>query len=253
MQNGDAAPSEVGIKPLDRSAIKRHANEPLLGGAVHLGHVADRSLQGLLREPTRALEQMRVNPLTRENFRQLDRSYSSVVAIGAVFTLARFGEAFLVLRAQQSWMRVAWVPLVMVAMNVVHSLSAYPFGKPSDRMSRRALLAIGLAILIVADLVLASSQHWGNVLLGVSLWGLHMGMTQGLLGTMVTDAAPAHLRGTAFGFSNPMSGLALFVVSVLADLLWDGLGASATFVAGAVFCGLTLAGLRLAPVVVART
>lgn len=196
---------------------------------------------------------MRVNPLTRENFRQLDRSYSSVVAIGAVFTLARFSEAFLVLRAQQSGMRLAWVPLVMVAMNVVHSLSANPFGKLSDRMSHQALLAIGLAILIVADLVLASSQHWGHVLLGVSLWCLHMGTTQGLLTTMVTDAAPAHLRGTAFGFSNLMSGLALLVASVLAGLLWDGLGASSTFIAGAAFCGLTLLGLRLAPVVVPRT
>jgi MFS family permease len=189
----------------------------------------------------------RTNPLRRDNLRQLDRAYWWVVAVGAVFTLARFSEAFLVLRAQQSGIRMAWVPLVMVVMSLVYSLSAYPFGKLSDRMSHRALLSMGLLILIAADLVLASNSHWVSVLLGVSLWGLHMGMTQGLLATMVADAAPDHLRGTAFGFFNLMSGLAVLVASVLAGLLWDGLGAPATFIAGAAFCVLTLLGLRFAP------
>ena len=201
-----------------------------------------------VREPARASGEKRTNPLRRENLRQLDRAYWWVVAIGAVFTLARFSEAFLVLRAQQSGIRLAWVPLVMVAMNIVYSLSAYPFGKLSDRMSHRTLLSIGLAVLIAADVVLASSQHWGAVVLGVSLWGLHLGMTQGLLATMVADAAPASLRGTAFGFFNLMSGVALLAASVLAGLLWDGLGAPATFIAGAAFCVLTLLGLRIAAI-----
>ena len=200
-----------------------------------------------VREPAREAGLKRANPLRRDNLRQLDRAYWWVVAVGAVFTLARFSEAFLVLRAQQSGIRLAWVPLVMVVMSLVYSLSAYPFGKLSDRMSHRALLSMGLLVLIAADLVLASSSHSASVLIGVSLWGLHMGMTQGLLATMVADASPDHLRGTAFGFFNLMSGLALLVASVLAGLLWDGLGAPSTFVAGAAFCVVTLLGLRFAP------
>ena len=200
-----------------------------------------------VREPARQAGVNRVNPLRRDNLRQLDRAYWWVVAVGAVFTLARFSEAFLVLRAQQSGIRLAWVPLVMVAMSLVYSLSAYPFGKLADRVSHRALLVWGLLVLIAADLVLASSSHWLGVLLGVSLWGLHMGMTQGLLATMVADAAPDHLRGTAFGFFNLMSGSALLVASVVAGLLWDGWGAPATFMTGAAFCVLTLLGLRFAP------
>ena len=200
-----------------------------------------------VREPAREAGSKRANPLRRVNLRQLDRAYWWIVAVGAVFTLARFSEAFLVLRAQQSGIRLAWVPLVMVVMSGVYSLSAYPFGKLADRMSHRALLSIGLCVLIAADAVLASSSHWVSIMFGVSLWGLHMGLTQGLLATMVADAAPEHLRGTAFGFFNLMSGLALLVASVLAGLLWDGWGAPATFVAGAAFCVLTLLGLRFAP------
>lgn len=166
-----------------------------------------------------------------------------MVGVGAVFTLARFSEAFLVLRAEQSGIAVALVPLVMVAMNVVYAASAYPFGKLSDRMSHKKLLAWGLVVLIAADLVLAMADHWTTVLAGVALWGVHMGMTQGLLATMVADTAPADLRGTAFGFFNLVSGLAMLIASVVAGLLWDQLGASFTFYAGAAFCGVALLGL----------
>jgi MFS family permease len=165
-----------------------------------------------------------------------------------VFTLARFSEAFLVLRAMQGGVPVALVPLVMVAMNLVYALSAYPFGKLSDRMSHKTLLALGLIVLIAADLVLATNDHWGVVLAGVALWGVHMGMTQGLLATMVADTAPADLRGTAYGFFNLVSGLAMLVASVLAGLLWDRLGASFTFYAGATFCLIALVGLAWRPV-----
>ena len=136
-----------------------------------------------------------------------------MVGIGAAFTLARFSEAFLVLRAQQSGIAMALVPLVMVAMNLVYAASAYPFGKLSDRMPHHRLLAWGLLVLIAADLVLARAAGPLGVLLGVALWGIHMGMTQGLLATMVADTAPADLRGTAFGFFNLMSGLALLLAS----------------------------------------
>jgi MFS family permease len=133
----------------------------------------------------------------------------------------------------------------MVAMNLIYALSAYPFGKLSDRMSHMRLLTFGLLVLIAADLVLATNDHWGVVLLGVGLWGLHLGMTQGLLATMVADTAPADLRGTAYGFFNLASGLAMLIASVLAGFLWDQLGASFTFYAGAVFCGVALMGLTL--------
>ncbi len=189
----------------------------------------------------------RTNPITRQNLKRLGKSYWWVVGIGAVFTLARFSEAFLVLRAQQGGMAIALVPLVMVAMNVVYAVTAYPFGKLSDRVSHTKLLAAGLVVLIAADLVLASSNHWAVVLGGVALWGVHMGMTQGLLATMVANTAPADLRGTAYGFFNLMSGLALLLASGLAGLVWDQLGAAYTFYAGAVFCVLALIALACQP------
>ena len=195
-------------------------------------------------EPERQGEHKPVNPISRENLQRLGSAYWWVVGIGAVFTLARFSEAFLVLRAAQGGIPVALVPLVMVAMNVIYAASAYPFGKLSDSMSHTKLLGIGLVVLIAADLVLASNDYWMTVLLGVGLWGVHMGLTQGLLARMVADATPADLRGTAYGFFNLMSGLAMLVASVLAGLLWDRLGAAFTFYAGVVFC--VIAGLALA-------
>jgi MFS family permease len=200
-----------------------------------------------LQEPAHAAAVKRTNPIRRENLCRLATSYWSVVGVGAAFTLARFSEAFLVLRARQGGVPIALVPLVMVAMNLVYALSAYPFGKLSDRMSHRRLLALGLAVLIAADLVLATTDHWGVVLAGVALWGVHMGITQGLLATMVADTAPADLRGTAYGFFNLVSGIAMLLASVLAGFLWDRLGASATFHAGAGFCAIALAGLGWRP------
>ena len=196
-----------------------------------------------VQEPERHTGAKRSNPISRENLRRLSPAYWWVVGIGALFTLARFSEAFLVLRAEQGGISLAFVPLVMVAMNLIYAASAYPFGKLADRMSHTQLLTYGLFVLLVADLVLASSNHWSIVLLGVGLWGVHMGMTQGLLATMVADAAPADLRGTAFGFFNLMSGIAMLIASVTAGLLWDQLGAAFTFYAGAAFCLLTLIGL----------
>ncbi|MBS1161772.1 MAG: transporter [Proteobacteria bacterium] len=196
-----------------------------------------------IREPAGHRDVRRHNPIRRENLRRLDGNYWSVVAIGALFTLARFSEAFLVLRAEQSGMALALVPLVMVAMNLIYAATAYPFGKLSDVMSHRRLLVYGLLVLVAADLVLAASAHWAVLLLGVALWGIHMGMTQGLLATMVADTAPADLRGTAFGFFNLLSGIALLLASATAGLVWDRYGAAWTFYGGAAFCGLALLGL----------
>lgn len=194
-----------------------------------------------VREPTLPQGAKRTNPIRKENLRRLSTAYWWVVAVGAVFTLARFSEAFLVLRAQQAGMTLALVPLVMVAMNVVYAASAHPFGKLSDRVSHTKLLALGLLVLIAADLILATADHWGGVLAGVTLWGIHMGMTQGLLATMVAATAPVDLRGTAFGLFNLVSGLAMLIASVSAGLFWDRLGPSFTFLAGAVFCASALA------------
>ena len=196
-----------------------------------------------VREPAPAAAARRGNPIRRENLRRLGRAYWWVVAIGAMFTLARFSEAFLVLRAQQGGLGLAWAPLVLIAMNVVYSVGAYPFGRLSDRISHRALLAWGLAVLIAADMLLAAGNRGPLLWAGIGLWGLHMAMTQGLLATMVAETAPADLRGTAFGFFNLMSGLALLVASGLAGLLWDRWGAPATFLAGAALSALALAAL----------
>ena len=193
-----------------------------------------------VQEPERHQDGKRVNPIRRENLRRLPRAYWWVVGIGAIFTLARFSEAFLVLRAQQGGLPIAFTPLVLIGMNVIYAASAYPFGKLSDSMSHTTLLACGLAILIAADAALAFSNHWISVWAGISLWGLHMGITQGLLATMVADSAPADLRGTAFGFFNLVSGVAMLVSSALAGLLWDRFGAATTFTAGGAFCVATL-------------
>jgi MFS family permease len=202
-----------------------------------------------VQEPARVPHAQARNPIRRANLARLGGSYWWVVAIGGIFALARFSEAFLVLRAQQAAIPMALIPLVMVAMNLVYSASAYPFGKLSDRISHRSLLTLGLVCLIVSDLILANSSGWPGILAGVALWGLHMGMTQGLLASMVAATAPADLRGTAYGFFNLVSGAALLIASVTAGLLWDHYGASFTFYAGAGFCLLTLFAMLLAPAV----
>jgi MFS family permease len=200
-----------------------------------------------VQEPERHSDAPKTNPITRANLRRLGAAYWWVVGIGAVFTLARFSEAFLVLRAQESGVAMALVPLVMVAMNLVYAASAYPFGWLSDRVSHVKLLVWGTLVLVAADLVLARGNDTPTLLAGIALWGIHMGMTQGLLATMVADTAPADLRGTAFGMFNLVSGLALLVASALAGWLWDTHGASATFQGGAVLAVLALLGLALRP------
>lgn len=196
-----------------------------------------------VREPRRDGVRTRRNPIQRSNLKRLASPYWWVVGIGALFTLARFSEAFLVLRAEQAGIVLALVPLVMVAMNIIYALAAYPFGKLSDRANHKSLLAAGILVLVAADLVLATASDWRHVLVGVCLWGLHMGMTQGLLARMVADTTPADLRGTAFGFFNLVSGIAMLLASLLAGLLWDQAGPAMTFYAGAGFCLLALAAM----------
>ncbi|WP_119967126.1 MFS transporter [Simplicispira lacusdiani] len=196
-----------------------------------------------VREPARPAGAPRTNPIRRENLRRLAPAYWAVVALGAVFTLARFSEAFLVLRLQQGGLPLALAPLVLIVMNAVFALGAYPLGKLSDRMRHGTLLAWGLLALLAADALLAWTGHGALAWLGVALWGLHMALTQGLLATMVADTAPADLRGTAYGMFNLVCGVAMLLASALAGLLWDSLGARATFAAGMVLAVLALGGV----------
>lgn len=170
-----------------------------------------------------------------------------IVLIGSVLTLARFSEAFLILRAQQLGMAVALVPVILVVMNLVYAASAYPAGALSDRIGRRVLLLAGIAALLVADIVLAVSPDIATALAGTALWGLHMGLTQGLLAALIADVTPADLRGTAFGIFSFASGLMMLAASVIAGVLWDAIGPSATFFAGAAFTALAMIGIALVP------
>jgi len=181
--------------------------------------------------------------INKNELKKLGRAYWWVVIVGSALTLARFSEAFLILRAQDAGLHATWVPIVMVVMSVVYALAAYPAGVLSDRMDRRFILMIGVGVLIFADLILAFAGSIGGVMLGVGLWGLHMGLSQGLLATLIADATPEEWRGTAFGLFNFISGFVLLAASAIAGYLWDVSGPQGTFMAGALFTSLAFAGL----------
>lgn len=199
-----------------------------------------------VREPARAGEDTPARvPLTTAAIRRLPVRFWLVVLLGAVFTLARFSEAFLVLRAQDVGLGIAYVPVVMIVMNLMYAGAAYPAGAAADRISQRGLLLLGLGLLIIADLALAFAISPWLAFVGAALWGLHMAFTQGLLSKLVADTAPMELRGTAFGLFNLVNGGALLLASVIAGVLWSRYGASATFLAGAVFAALAVIGLLI--------
>lgn len=181
--------------------------------------------------------------LTAADVRRLPRAYWWIVLLGAMFTLSRFSEAFLVLRAQNVGLAIGSVPAVMIAMNIAYAGVAYPAGRAADRLSPRILLVVGLGILIVADFMLAVAMTPALVFVGTAFWGLHMGLTQGLLSKLVADTSEPKLRGTAFGIFNIVSGGALLIASVIAGSLWSAIGPSATFLAGGIFAMLTVTGL----------
>jgi MFS family permease len=170
--------------------------------------------------------------------RLLGRAFWIVTLTGAVLMLARFSEAFLILKVAEVGLQVSYIPLVLVVMSLAYSLSAYPAGVLSDKAGTRGMLLTGFAVLLVADVILAFATSIPMAMAGIALWGLHMGLTQGLLSAMVANAAPAKLRGTAFGVFSMVSGVVMLMASVLAGYLWDSLGSSATFLAGALFTGL---------------
>jgi MFS family permease len=182
-------------------------------------------------------------PLSRRELGRLSRIYWMIVGVAAIFTLARFSEAFLLLRAQSVGLPVTIVPMVLVVMNIVYTLTAWPAGALSDRIGRYGVVTVGFALLVLADLALAVGGTITVVMVGVVFWGLHMGLTQGLLSALVADSAPDELRGTAFGMFNLVSGIAMLVASVVAGALWDIVGPTGTFLAGAAFTAVALAAL----------
>ncbi len=187
-------------------------------------------------------------PISLVDIKQFEKPFWAVVVLGVIFTLARFSEAFLVLKASAEGLPLTFAPAVLVVMNVVYALGAYPAGVASDRISARFLLGLGLVCLILADLVLALVPGLIAAFAGIALWGLHMALTQGLMAKLVADRAPANMRGSAFGLFNLATGLALLAASVVAGLLWDRFGMSATFVVGGVFAtgalGVLMVGTR---------
>ena len=207
-----------------------------------------------VQEPERPLGLRKVqSPFSLAELKRLGLAYWWVVGIAVVFSLARFSEAFLILRAQAVGLPVMLAPMVLVLMNVVYALAAYPAGVLSDHANRTTILGMGFGLLVAADLVFAFTKGLAGVATGVALWGLHMGFTQGLLATLVADTAPPELRGTAYGIFNLMCGLATLVASVLAGALWDSVGPQSTFLGGAALTAIALAGLaatrRVAPIV----
>lgn len=195
-------------------------------------------------EPERPVDDRATSTLPKwHDARALGLSFWTVVAIGAVLTLARSSEAFLIVRAYDFGLSQTWTPLALAVMNVTYVISAYPIGRLSDRVGRSGLLMIGLVILIIADVVLMAAPNLSVVLIGIALWGLHLGLSQGLLSALVADAAPTHLRGSAFGVYYFVSGIAAVTASLMAGALWKWSGPAATFAAGAVFAAIALAGL----------
>ena len=185
-------------------------------------------------------------PLARAELARLDAGYWTAVGISAIFTLARFSEAFLILRAQSVGLDAAFAPAVLVVMNVTYTFSSWPAGALSDSLGRYGIIVAGFALLIVADVLLAFGNGVTVVMLGVALWGLHMGLTQGTLSALVADTAPAQLRGTGFGVFNLVSGIAMLAASVIAGALWEAIGPDGTFLAGAAFAAIALVALPLA-------
>jgi len=214
--------------------------------AVLPAFVAVGLLVRFVHEQPNSVKPLKVRPQFQwREIQHVSSAFWFVVAIGAVFTLARFSEAFLILRASNLGLSNNYVPLVLVVMNAVYAASSYPAGRLSDRVDRRLVLAIGGVALIVADLLLATATGIIGLAAGISFWGFHMGFSQGLLAALVADAAPLDRRGIAFGFFSLVSGIVLVIASLVAGTLWDRIGAPATFYTGASFAALGVLGLLL--------
>ena len=180
-------------------------------------------------------------------FRDLDKPTRRLIAVGFLFTMARFSEAFLILRGFDVGLSATWSPLVLVLFNLAFLALAYPAGALSDRMSPKTILMTGMAVLIAANLVLAQPIGFPGLALGVALWGAHMALTQGIFARLIADVAPPHLRATSFGAFYFVGGVATLLASLGAGFLWDREGPGATFIAGAGIAAVAMAMLSLLP------
>jgi MFS family permease len=175
-------------------------------------------------------------PIHWHQLKLLSVNYWWIVVIASILTLARFSEAFLILKAQNIGISLAYIPLIMVVMNLMFAVSAFPMGKLADKLSQPMLLVCGILVLVVADILLANAQNWFLLILGISLWGLHLGMTQGLLSTLVANEAPDKFRGSCFGVFHLINGIAMLIASVLAGFIWEFWGAPWVFYSGVFWC-----------------
>lgn len=198
-----------------------------------------------VREPQATAKPRSKSPLKLSQIKRLPSHYWIAVLLGGSFTMARFSEAFLILRAKDLGIAIGYLPIVMIVMNVFYAACAYPAGKLADRINARVLLLGGLGLLILADILLAAAMEPTTLYIGAALWGLHMAATQGLFSKIVADAAPSDMRGTAFGVFNLVSGIALLLASSIAGALWSTFGAPTTFIYGAAFATITIVGLVL--------
>ncbi len=212
--------------------------------AVVPGMIAVALIVFVVREPAQTERHARL-PISRAGLASLGKPFWMVVVVGGLLSLARFSEAFLILRGSQLGLSNSLVPLVLVIMSVVYTISAWPVGALSDRWSRGALFAAGMIVLVFADAMLALADGSFAVFVGAGLWGLHLGMTQGLLAAMIADTTPSAWRGTAFGVFSLICGIALLVASVAAGALWDRYGPQTTFLVGGMFALLSVCALPL--------
>lgn len=198
----------------------------------------------LVPEPERPADLPKVkSPLSLHELKRLGGAFWWVVGVASVFTLARFSEAFLILKAHAEGAPTGLIPVVLVVMNIFYALAAYPAGVLSDNGTRLRVLVLGMLLLIMADLVFAFLPGLTGVFVGLAIWGVHMGFTQGVFSSLVADTAPVELRGTAFGMLNLMTGVMILLASVIAGVLWDSVGPQGTFIAGAALALLALVGV----------
>lgn len=197
-----------------------------------------------LREPETHLGPIKQSPFFH-GFRELDSRTKRLLQVGFLFTLARFSESFLILKGIGIGLSEAMSPLTLAIFNLAYVALAYPAGAMSDRMRPANLLALGMLALIAGNLVLAGTGGFTGLVIGTTLWGAHMALTQGIFSRMIADSAPDHLRATSFGAFWFVTGIGSLLASLGAGWMWDRQGSSATFITSAIVAGVALAMLSL--------
>jgi len=197
-----------------------------------------------LREPEQHLAPVKKSPFFA-GFRKLNDDTKRLLKVGFLFTLARFSEAFLILKGIDIGLSEAMSPLTLAIFNLAYVALAYPAGILSDRMSPRSILMAGMAALIAGNVILAETGNFLGLVIGTALWGAHMALTQGIFARMIADSAPEELRATSFGAFWFVTGIATLFASLGAGWLWDRQGSSATFLTSAAIAAAALAMLSL--------